>query len=710
MPREQQIPGLPQDIAQRIDGIVKSVRRIMRKDMGTSSDLDRLPLLTWLLFIKLLDDKEKVLEAEAKISRKSQPHIPTIPSPYRWGDWAADQHGMTGNDLLSFIKGEEVSLPNGKVGKGLLTYLSQISNGGSAARRRRVVASVFRNVSCPMESGYLLRDVLNKVDQLHFDDSKELCILGHIYERMLLEMRNAAGKNGEFYTPRPVIQFMTKVMNPRLGEIVLDPACGTGGFLVEAYQHLEQQCQSVEDRKILRSRSIRGGEPKPLPYLLCQMNLLLHGIDSPDIDPENSLRFKLNSIGQKERVDVVLANPPFGGEEEVGIQSNFPHDMRTSETALLFMQLIMRRIKCIAPDSTRGGRAALIVPNSVLFSIGVGERIRRQLLEEFNLHTIVRLPLGVFAPYATIETNLLFFDRSSACTKEIWFYEHPLPDGLKNYTKTKPIKFDDFSSCIAWWKNRKQGPHAWKMCAKDVLNSENINLDIPNPRTRSVREIRLPTQVISDILKKEEQATQQLSRIKSFVGKQGAASWSRVPLREVMSERKESPNERDLVAGRISIVQKISYKDGSIHLVQRPTRTQMILVYPGDLLLSGLAAAKGAFAIYGADKKLPVAATIHYSAYKVDEKRGDIEYLLWVLRSSGFRELLLKTTNRGIKAEVKAKQLLGLDIPLPPLEKQREIVARIRDIHKTKTLQAEVVSGLDSLFESVVDHVWTSSA
>lgn len=710
MPREQEISGLSQNTAQRIDRIVQSVRKIMRKDMGISSDLDRLPLFTWILFIKLLDDQDSILKAEAEMRDES--HIPTIPAPYRWSDWAASQQGQgaTGDDLLSFVKDEEAMLPNNKRGKGLLAYLSQISGSGPAARRRRVVASVFGNVSCPMKSGYLLRDVLNKVDQLHFNESGELCILGRIYETMLLEMRDAAGKNGEFYTPRPVVQFMTRIVDPRLGEIVLDPACGTGGFLVEAYQHLEKQCKTAEHRKILQSRKIRGGEAKPLPYLLCQMNLLLHGLESPEIDPENSLRFKLSEIGPKDRVDVILTNPPFGSEEEAGIQGNFHTNMRTSETALLFMQLIMRRIKRIGADSQNGGRAAIVVPNSVLFGAGVGERIRRQLLEEFNLHTIIRLPRGVFAPYTSIETNLMFFDRGASCTKEIWFYEHPLPDGRKNYTKTSPIEFKEFEPCLAWWNNRKQGPRAWKVSAKDVLDSENTNLDLKNPRGQSVQIIHPPRQVVSEILRKEKQATQQLSKIKSFVEKRGASSWPQTPLGDVLTERAETPKAEDIASGRISIVRKISFEDGKIILENRPTRTKMILARPGDLLLSGLAATKGAFAIYGADNTSPIAATIHYSAYEVVKGRGDIEYLWWILRSSGFRRLLEKTIPSAIKAEVKAKQLLALEIPLPPLEKQREIVARIRDIHKTKRLQAEVVTGLDSLLDSVVERIWSPSA
>jgi type I restriction enzyme M protein len=310
------------------------------------------------------------------------------------------------------------------------------SNGDS---RRDVIATVFKGVDNRMKSGYLLRDIINKVGAIHFTSSDELHTLGALYESMLREMRDAAGDSGEFYTPRAVVRFMVEVTDPRLGETVLDPASGTGGFLVEAYSYLERQVKTVGDRKKLQTETLAGCEPKSLPYLLCQMNLLLHGLDAPEIDPGNALRFKLSEIGEKERVDVILTNPPFGGEEERGIQGNFPEDRQTSETAMLFLQLIMRKLKRQPTSAKRPARAAVVVPNGTLFGDGVCARIKEELLKEFNLHTIVRLPNGVFAPYTSIPTNILFFDRSGP-TKEVWYYEQPLPEGRKNYTKTQPVQ------------------------------------------------------------------------------------------------------------------------------------------------------------------------------------------------------------------------------------------------------------------------------
>src|SRR3989440_4601415 len=339
-----------------------------------------------------------------------------------------------------------------------------------------------------MVSGYLLRDVINKLNGIHFTASDELPTLGALYESMLREMRDAAGDSGEFYTPRPVVRLMVTVTDPRLGETVLDPAAGTGGFLVESFNHLSKQVKTVADRNVLKEKSLFGCEPKPLPYLLCQMNLLLHGLDAPQIDPGNSLRFKLTDIGERDRVDVILTHPPFGGEEEKGIQGNFPEDRQTAETALLFLQLIMRKLRRQPKGSLAPARAAVVTPNGTLFGDGVCARIKEELLKEFNLYTIVRLPKGVFAPYTSIPTNILFFERSRPTT-DVWYYEQPLPEGRKNYTKTAPIQFEDFAGLVSWWDQpgpgtkREENERAWKVPVAELL-ANGGNLDRKNPRAK----------------------------------------------------------------------------------------------------------------------------------------------------------------------------------------------------------------------------------
>jgi type I restriction enzyme M protein len=516
-PRTKPATEVAATTAQSLGSLLKSARDIMRKDKGLNGDLDRLPLLTWIMFLKFLDDLELRREEEAKLAAKKFRRA--IEPPYRWRDWAANPQGVTGDELLRFINQDECTRPDGKRGPGLFAYLRGLtsSNGDD---RRTVIATVFKGVDNRMRSGYLLRDVINKIGGIHFTSSGELHTLGALYESMLREMRDAAGDSGEFYTPRPVVRFMVEVTDPLLGETVLDPAAGTGGFLVEAFNHLSQQVKTVGDRKVLQERSLTGAEPKSLPYLLCQMNLLLHGLDAPQVDPGNSLRFKLSEIGEKERVDVILTNPPFGGEEEKGIQGNFPEDKQTSETALLFLQLIMRKLHRQSTSAGRPARAAVVVPNGTLFGDGVCARIKEELLKEFNLHTIVRLPNGVFAPYTGIATNLLFFDRSRP-TKEVWYYEQPLPEGRKNYTKTAPIQFEEFATCQRWWGKREENERAWKVRSDELL-ANNCNLDRKNPRAAADIAHLPPEELVASILHKEQRITEIMGNIRELLAKHSA--------------------------------------------------------------------------------------------------------------------------------------------------------------------------------------------
>jgi type I restriction enzyme M protein len=446
--------------AQRLGALIKCARQIMRKDKGLNGDLDRLPLFTWILFLKFLDDMELAGEQEAKLAGKKYTHV--ITAPYRWRDWAAQSEGITGPDLLKFISQDETTRPDGTKGPGLFAYLRGLSSESGKARPD-VIANVFKGVSNRMESGYLLRDVINKVSGIHFTASEEMHTLSRLYENMLREMRDAAGDSGEFYTPRPVVKFMVDVTKPRLAETVLDPACGTGGFLVEAYDHLAAVCKSVLDRRVLQRETLHGQEAKPLPYMLVQMNLLLHGLEYPNIKYGNTLAQKVTEIGDSDRVDVILTNPPFGGEEERGILNNFPADKQTAETALLFLQYIMRKLR----RPVRGqapGRAAVVVPNGMLFGDGVCARIKEELLKDFSLHTIVRLPEGTFAPYTDIPANILFFDRSGP-TKTIWYYQVALPQGRKKYTKTMPMQIEDMAACHQWFiaAKRESNERAWRV-------------------------------------------------------------------------------------------------------------------------------------------------------------------------------------------------------------------------------------------------------
>ncbi|MFN5515998.1 MAG: N-6 DNA methylase [Cyanobacteriota bacterium] len=509
--------------AQQLGSIIKSTRDIMRKDKGLNGDLDRLPLLTWILFLKFLDDLEKVQEEVALLEGKD--YRPIIDAPYRWRDWGADSKAVTGPDLIAFINQDEAARPDGRRGLGLFAYLRSLESPDGKGRQE-IIANIFRGITNRMESGYLLRDVIDKVNAINFTSSEEIHTLSRLYESMLREMRDAAGDSGEFYTPRPVVQFMVAATAPKLGETVLDPACGTGGFLVEAYDFLSQQVKTTQDREVLQWMSVYGQEAKSLPYLLAQMNLLLHGLERPQIDYGNSLTVKLSELGVGDRVDVILTNPPFGGEEETSVKSGFPSNLQTSETALLFLQLIMRLLK--RPDQSQGkaGRAAVVVPNGTLFGDGVCARIKAALLKEFNLHTVVRLPNGVFAPYTTIPTNILFFDRTGP-TKEIWFYEQPLPDGRKNYTKTKPMQFEEFGDCLDWWHDRQENERAWKVSAAEILqyDGENLvsaNLDLKNPNGLEALIHKSPEELVSDIFAKEQRILEILGQIKTALQQEEA--------------------------------------------------------------------------------------------------------------------------------------------------------------------------------------------
>jgi type I restriction enzyme M protein len=404
------------------------------------------------MFLKFLDDMEQIRQEEATMAGRR--FRPAIEPPYRWRDWAAKEDGITGDELIAFVNNEEAVRPDGTKGAGQFAYLRglQGANGGD---RRDVIATVFRGTINRMINGYLLRDVIDKVSGIHFTSSDEIHTLGHLYESMLKEMRDAAGDSGEFNTPRPVVRFMVEVLDPRLGEVILDPACGTGRFLVESFKHLEKQCKTVEDREVLQSQSV------------------------------------------------------FGGEEERGILGNFPEDKQTSETALLFLQLIMRKLRRPGSSSpARGqgeghvtaGRAAVVVPNGTLFGDGICARIKEELLKDFNLYTIVRLPNGVFAPYTSIPTNLLFFDRYHP-TEEVWYYEQPLPEGRKNYTKTQPIQFEEFAGCLKWWNDRQENDRAWKVSASELF-ANGCNLDRKNPNAATDFEHLPPEQLADDILKK----------------------------------------------------------------------------------------------------------------------------------------------------------------------------------------------------------------
>ncbi len=446
-----------------VSNIVKTIQDIMRKDAGTYGDAQRLEQLGWMFFLKIFNDRETELEV------LRDDYQSPLPANVRWGGWALDEEGMTGDALLDFVNNT------------LLPKLKAMN--GTGGKISTLIRTTFEDANNYMKNGTLMRQVINKINGIDFNATDDRHMFGDIYEKLLKDLQSA-GNAGEFYTPRAVTQFIVEQVNPRLGESVLDPACGTGGFLVSAIEHLRDQVKTAEDEQTIQT-SFAGIEKKHLPHVLCMTNLLLHGIDVPStVRHDNTLARPLKDWGPKERVDVIVTNPPFGGMEEDGIEANYPAEFRTRETADLFLVLLMRILK---PN----GRAGLVLPDGTLFGEGVKTRIKETLLRDCNLHTIVRLPNGVFAPYTGIRTNLLFFTKGSA-TKEVWYYEHPYPPGAKSYNKTKPITIAEFKPERDWWGDESDGfaarvenEQAWRVSV-ETINASGYNLDLKNPHSPDI--------------------------------------------------------------------------------------------------------------------------------------------------------------------------------------------------------------------------------
>jgi type I restriction enzyme M protein len=449
-----------------ISGTIKSIQDIMRKDVGVDGDAQRIGQLVWMFFLKIYDDRESELELIEDDFKSA------IPNHLRWRNWAANSEGITGDALADFVNLQ--LFPKLK---------SDATPQGELGQRAQLLRDVFEDAYNYMKSGTLMRQVINKINEIDFNNSQDRHTFGAIYEQVLKDLQSA-GNAGEFYTPRAVTRFIIDRLNPKLDEIVFDPACGTGGFLSCAIDHKRKSVRSPDDAETVRN-TIRGVEKKALPHMLCVTNMILHGIDTPSgITHGNTLAKPYRDYGDRDRVHVIATNPPFGGMEEDGIENNFPSHLRTRETADLFMALIIRLLRA-------HGRAAVVLPDGFLFGEGTKSTLKKQLLEECNLHTIVRLPNGVFAPYTGIKTNILFFTKGVP-TENIWFYEHPYPKGVSSYNKTRPMQFEEFQAERDWWgseadgfKGRRTTEQAWKVSAAEIVEN-NYNLDRKNPHLAAV--------------------------------------------------------------------------------------------------------------------------------------------------------------------------------------------------------------------------------
>ena len=478
----------------------------MRQDAGINGDAQRIEQMTWLFFLKVYDSQEETWEFKAMSDGKSFESI--IPERFRWRNWAVDKkdgEALTGDSLLEFINGSD----------GLFQTLKNLPIDASTPRGKSIVKEVFSDLNQYMKNGILLRQVINVIDEIDFSDADDRHTFGDIYEGILKDLQSA-GNAGEFYTPRALTDFMVRTLKPRLGESFGDFTSGTGGFLTSALNYLYTQVKTTEDIEKFQN-SVIGQEWKPLPYLLSITNLLVHDIEAPNIRHCDSLATKMSDFKESDKVDVIAMNPPYGGSTEASVKGNFPMDMRSSETADLFMVLIMYRLK-------RGGRAAVIVPDGFLFGVdGAKLAIKTKMLREFNLHTIIRLPGSIFSPYTSIATNILFFNNERAegaseqyATRETWFYRLDMPEGYKHFSKTKPMKLEHCKPIEEWWNDREEiiiedGNEKSRKFTAEELIALDCNFD-QCKFPKEDEEVLPPAELLADYFKKRKALDHEIDR------------------------------------------------------------------------------------------------------------------------------------------------------------------------------------------------------
>jgi type I restriction enzyme M protein len=485
--------------AQTLRSTIKTSRDLMRKDEGLSSDVERLPQFSWMLFLKCFHDHE------VKREKNSKKYIRILPNNLRWEHWT-DKKNIPDSKLISFVNEQ------------LFPKLANLDKNCDSSQKQHI-ASMFKGFKNSVQSPSILREIIEKIDTLSFASSDDIHTMAKMYEDMLIEMKDASGQNGEFYTPRPVIRFIVNIVKPSLKkkEIVLDPASGTGGFLSESLDYMRKQAKTPAEKKQLYEKTLFGIEKKPLPYLLGMMNLILHEIEDPNILKRNTLAHPFSEITEQERFDCIMTNPPFGGQEENTIAQNLPKEMQTTDTALAFLLFIMESLK-------KNGRCGVILPNGPLFAGGVAGKIKEEILKKFNLHTIIRLPETVFEPYTTIATNILFFDKTKP-TKEIWYYQMNVDERLRGasraknpkYTKSNPIAYEDFAEIEKWFKKKTEQENAWKVSVADI---KDFNLDVKNPNDVEETVDLAPHELIDNIIADEAKTMKLLQEVKDLIAKE----------------------------------------------------------------------------------------------------------------------------------------------------------------------------------------------
>jgi type I restriction enzyme M protein len=459
---------------EQLRNIINRCCDILRTDDGITGAWQYTEALSWILYLKFFADKEKERQSLAEL--EGEEYHPMLKKEFQWDTWASAKKGLTGKELIEFIS------PANDKDLGLFKYLSSLK-GSKEGDPRDIVAAIFKNIQNRVNSGYLLREVIDLVQGIHFDVGEETFSISHIYEGLLKDMGEGGGNAGEYYTPRPLIKAMIHMVDPKVGESVYDPACGTGGFLAQTHLYLEPKAKTPELRKILNNKTFYGNEKTPLPFVLCLMNLTLHGMDYPRILKENTLQTNIRQIDDRDKHDIILANPPFGGKEQPLIQKNFP--IEAGATEILFLQHIEKMLK-------KGGRSAVVVPEGVLFQTGTAyAQVKEKLIKENNLHTVVSLPAGVFLPYSAVKTSVIFFDKTKP-TQDIWFYEVPLIDG-KKLTKKSGITEKHFEELLEFSSKRKESERSWLVPVSKVIESGyNLSAGHYNPHGPEEEELLEP--------------------------------------------------------------------------------------------------------------------------------------------------------------------------------------------------------------------------
>ncbi|MEI6132402.1 MAG: N-6 DNA methylase [Bacillota bacterium] len=662
-----------------IGNVIKRIQDIMRQDAGVDGDAQRISQLVWLLFLKIYDAKE---QEEWEVLDEN--YISLIPENLKWRNWAIDDKtgsAMTGEELLNFVNIE------------LFPTLKSLEIDEYTDKRNAIVKEVFEDAYNYQKNGILLRQVINVLNEMDFGSYEERHTFNDVYETILKDLQSA-GNAGEFYTPRPCTDFIIEMLNPKVGEIFRDDAAGTGGFLISALEHLKKQAEykTVKGSEAVKN-GLRGTEKKPMPHLLCMTNLILHDIDVPLVKHGNSLEVAVREIPEEEKADVIATNPPYGGIEEITVKNNFPVEFRSSETADLFMALYMFKLKL-------NGRAGVVLPNSFLFySDGFNEAVKKKLLKGFNVHTILRFPKGVFEPYTDIETNIIFFDNNGH-TSEVWYFEHPLPQGYKNYTKTRPLKIEEFELERSWWNNRIENENAWVVSLDEIINNK-YSLDFKNPNAFDLNIERISIEKQKEYVDKtKNDLGKEINSFKLILEQELNvelldSSQKRYKFSDFLKRVKEGIDiEDNSYYKRVTIRTKnlgISLRDEVVG-TEIGTKRQFI-VKKGQFLLSKIDASNGAFGIVPQTVDDAI-ITGNFWTYEIDENIIEPKYLNLLVSLPEFIDICKRsssgTTNRRYLDEAK---FLDFEIQLPVLSVQKDIV--------NYYLEKEIA--IDSMHKSIAD-------